>query len=255
MKMPFASATAITSSPCRAAISRPLMVRVTVSLSSATGGLHGSVGGAAQRDRRVERPAHIGLELVAEPADRGRDGRNGRRAERADGGLAGRPVDTGADVVADVEEQVDVLRATLPRDDAGEDLLEPRGALTARRALAARLLREEAHDAVAGAHDVGVFVHHPDRARTEHGSCLAHGAGLERQVEVLLEEPRRRRAAGDERLEALAVADAAAIDRRLDQVAEGRDAELDLVDAGLVDVTGHGEHAHALAGLGAERGE
>ena len=152
-------------------------------------------------------------------------------------------------------EHPDVGRAAVAVDDAGEDLLEPAGALAARRALAARLPGEEAHDAVAGLHGVGVLVHHDDGAGAEHRAGLADGAGLEREVEVLLVEPRRRRAAGDERLERLAAADAAAVERRLDEVAEGGDAELDLEHAGLLHVARHREQARAAARLGAERGE
>src|SRR5438874_3444126 len=72
---------------------------------------------------------------------------------------------------------------------------------------------------------------------------------------MLLVEPWRRRAAGDERLELLPVAHAAAVDRGLDEVTEGRDTELHLVHARLVDVSRDGEHAHALAALRAELGE
>src|SRR5262249_23504123 len=142
-----------------------------------------------------------------------------------------------------------------PVEDARKDLLEPRRAFAAGRALSTRLLREEAHDAMAGAHDIGRLVHHHDRTRPEHRTGLADRTRFEREGEVLLVEPRRRRAAGDERLEPAPLAHAAAVDRRLDQVTEGRDSELDFVDAGLVDVTRHGEHAHAATGLGPESGE
>src|SRR4051794_13604516 len=105
------------------------------------------------------------------------------------------------------------------------------------------------------AHDVGVLVHHDDRARTEHRSGLADLAGFEREVEMFLEEPGRRCTTGDERLQLLPIADTTAVNRRFDEIAERRHAELDFVYAGLVDVTGHREHAHALARLGAERSE
>src|SRR5205807_7900298 len=140
------------------------------------------------------------------------------------------------------EEHVDVLRATFTVDDASKDLLEPRGALATRRALAARLLCEETDDAMAGAYDVGVLVHHDDGSGAEHRACLADGTRLERQIEMLFEQPRRRRPTWDERLQPLPVAHAAAVDRRLDQVAEPGDTELDLVHARPADGSRPREH-------------
>src|SRR3954452_1131779 len=226
MKTPCSSAASITNWPLGAVTGWPLMVSSTVSSGSGINRLRGlrEVGGTADADRGLDGTADVGLELRAEPHHRRGDRRHRRRAERADRRLARRPRDAGADVVADVEEHVDVARAPLPGDDPAEDLLEPRRSLAARRALAARLTREEAHDAMCGAHDVGVLVHHDDRARAEHGAGLAHRASFERQVEVLLEEPRSRRASGDEGLELLPVADAAAVHRPVDEVAERRDA-------------------------------
>src|SRR5206468_1955268 len=92
-------------------------------------------------------------------------------------------------------------------------------------------------------------------AGTEHRAGLVDSRLLERKVEVLFVEPRSRCAAGDEGFEPFPVAHATAVDRRFDQITEGRDAVFDLVHTGLVDVPRHREHAHALARLRAERGE
>src|SRR5688500_16333591 len=126
MYVPARSAAAMSSSPGRASTGRPstLMVTVwTVSTSSAT-------------DRRSDLEGHpdglgvtavgdVGLELGAEALEGGGDGRHRRRPERADRRLLGRPGDAGADVVADVEEQLEVARAPAPGEDPLEDLLEP----------------------------------------------------------------------------------------------------------------------------------
>ena len=55
-----------------------------------------------------------------------------------------------------------------PASSRAQDLLEPAGALAARRALAARLPRVEAHEPPAGPHHVGGGVHHHDRPGAEH---------------------------------------------------------------------------------------
>src|SRR4051794_24881979 len=102
------------------------MVRVIASESSATRGLGRlAVRSTGHVHSRGNRATYVGLEFVAEPTHSGRDRRDGRRPERTDCRLAGWPVDSRTDVVADVEEQIDVLRATFTVDDAGEDLLEP----------------------------------------------------------------------------------------------------------------------------------
>ena len=116
-------------------------------------------------------------------------------------------------------------------DDALEDLLQPARAFATRCALAARLAGEESHEPQARLDRVGRLVHDHDGAGAEHRADLADGSRLERHVEVLGVEPRRRCSARDERLELVPVADATAVERRVDQVSERRDAELHLVDA------------------------
>src|SRR5687767_5348730 len=160
MYVPLRSAASITSSPGLASIGLPLTVTSTVSegaWTSDTGHLVrlGHVGLAADRHRRLGGATAVGDELVAEPHDRGRDRGHGARPERADRGLPRRPGDAGADVVADVEQQGDVVRSAMPVEDPTQHLLEPGGALAARRALAARLAREEPDHAPARLHGIG----------------------------------------------------------------------------------------------------
>src|SRR5262245_24613337 len=135
------------SSPFCAVSSLPLSVKATssgftagVSVSAMGGGLEGRLGGARlDRDLGPGVAGDVRLELVPEALDGRRDRRHRARAERTDRGLLGRPRDAGADVVGDVHQQVEVLGPAVAVEDALEDLLQPAGALAARRALAARL--------------------------------------------------------------------------------------------------------------------
>src|SRR5688500_12343794 len=119
----------MTSSPGLASTGRPLISTITVSGAwvSDTGGLARlrDVGLAVDGDRRLAGAPAVGHELVLEPHDGGRDRRHGRRAERADRRLLRGPGDAGADVVADVEQQRDVVGAAVPVEDAAQDLLQP----------------------------------------------------------------------------------------------------------------------------------
>src|SRR6476619_6219305 len=106
--MPLRWAAAMISSPGSASTSLPSIVTVTVAFFSSTASDIGQhlllVGGVAM----ARSPLDVGLELAPEPAHGRGDGRHRRRPERADRGLAGRPGDAWADVVADVEQQVEV---------------------------------------------------------------------------------------------------------------------------------------------------
>src|SRR6185503_12792694 len=82
-------------------------------------------------DRRLEVRAVLGEEAEGRP--------RGGVAERADR-VAG-------DAVRDRRHQVDVAFLAGAVADAARDLLEPAGALAARRALTARLVAEELEDA------------------------------------------------------------------------------------------------------------
>src|SRR6516165_7441503 len=221
MNMPWRWAAAISHSPGRASMSTPSTVTVTVvffgaSVESDMGrlGLDGAHLRAAVRD--------VVLELVAEVREGGRQRSGGRRPEHADRGLLRRPSQAGADVVGHVEEQVEVTRAPVAVDDAPQDTFEPRRAFPSRRALATTLLGEEAHEAPARLHHVGGVVHHDDGARAEHRPGLVDGRLVERQVELVGQEPWRRRTTRNEGLQLMTVANAVAELRRFDQLAEGR---------------------------------
>src|SRR3954451_3942215 len=183
----------------------------------------------------------VDQELVAEHFDAGHDRGRDRRAEHADGGLLRRPAQPWGDVVAHVEQQVQVRLATLAQLDAAQDLVEPTAALAAGRALPARLPVKEAGDAPRGADHAGGLVHGYDRARAEHGSGLAHRVLVEGHVELVRPEPRRGDATGDERLQLVVVADPAAQLGVVEEVPEGGLGHLDLVVGRPLDVTGDRE--------------
>src|SRR5438309_12107047 len=77
--------------------------------------------------------------LVAEHVQRRDEGGGDRRAEHADRRLGGRPAQTGGDVVAHVDEELEVGLAAAACLDAAHDLVEPAAAFAARRALPTRL--------------------------------------------------------------------------------------------------------------------
>ena len=72
----------------------------------------------------------------------------------------------GRDAGADVEQQVEVLGPAQAVRHAVQHLLDPAGALAARRALAARLVREELREPPRDEQRVGGLVEHHDRARS-----------------------------------------------------------------------------------------
>src|SRR5580704_1705185 len=138
MKVPARSAAAMSISPLRAVTSRPSRVKVTVSTGapSTPVATDGPVP-AEELSREAVVGSLIGAalvfdvheELVAEHLDGRGDGRGDGGAEHADGGLLGRPGQAGSDVVARIEEEVEVLLAAVARLDAGHDALEPARAL------------------------------------------------------------------------------------------------------------------------------
>src|SRR5450759_3245941 len=92
-----------------------------------------------RREQRGGGGVHTGLELLAEVLNRGGDAAGRTIAERAE-----RPEQ---DVVADVQELVDVVLGALAELESRHDLLEPESALTTRRALAAGLVGVEVRPA------------------------------------------------------------------------------------------------------------
>src|SRR5207248_3384682 len=109
--------------------------------------------------------------------------------EHADRCLLWRPGQTRGDVVADVEQEVEVLLAAGALLDAVHHLVEPARAFTARRALTARFVVEEAGDAPRRPHRARGVVHHHDRPRAEHGARLAHGVLVKAHADLVWAEP------------------------------------------------------------------
>ena len=129
--------------------------------------------------------------------------------------LAGRVREgTGADRLADVEQLVEVARACRGRRRCARGsapaTCRPRGTACTCRTTRGRRSGQRQR----GVRDVGGLVHHHHRAGAEHRAGRADELALERQVELVGHEPRRRAAAGHERLELVAVADAAGRTRR-----------------------------------------
>src|SRR3954466_15300839 len=153
------------SSPLRASTSRPSTLVVTTSAWSAMC--------ASVRREGAGTVLDVHEELVAEQADGRHDRAGDGRPERADGGLLRRPAEAGGDVVEHVDQQVEVGLAALAGLDAVHDLLGPAAALTAWRALAARLAVEELAEPPRRPHDAGRVVHGHDGPRPKHGAGLA----------------------------------------------------------------------------------
>src|SRR3569623_149575 len=113
-------------------------------------------------------PLDRGLEVLAVLREEPERRPGGRIAECADR-VAG-------DAVRDRRHQIDVAFLAFAVTDAARDLLEPAGSLAARRALTARLVREELEDAPQRARDVGLVIHHDDAARAGHRAQRAAAA-------------------------------------------------------------------------------
>src|SRR5437763_16322370 len=185
----------------------------------------------------------VDQELVAKHLDGRGDRRWDRRPQHADRRLLGRPGEFGSEVVAHVEQQVEVALPAPAQLDTAHDLVQPATALAAGRALAARLAVEEPGDAPRSPDHAGGVVHDDHRPRAEHRARLADLLLAQRHVELVGAEPRGRRPARDEGFELVVVADAATEVGVVDEVAEGRLDHLDLEVGGPLHVTGEREEA------------
>src|SRR5581483_4219787 len=143
------------------------------------------------------------------------------------------------------EQEVEVLLASGAALDAVHDLVEPARPLPARRALATRLVVEEARDPPRGPNGARGVVHDDDRSRAEHGPGLADLVLIQRHVDLVGAEPGCRRPTGDECLELAVVADAVAEPRVVEQIVEGGLRHLDLVVARSVHPARQREDARA----------
>src|ERR1700722_2656525 len=206
---------------------------------------------SSHRPRRrsgwIERAAAILLvldDLVAEVLD--------GRADRHRGGGAESAERAADDVVADVEDGIQVLVVTIALLKPLDRAHQPVGALAAGRALAARLVLVELGPAERRPQHAGGGVEKLQRPGAEHRPGGAHALEVERYVQVLMGEQRGGRAAWRPELELVTGPEHAA--REVDQLAQ-RDAQRRLVLAGVLDVAGEREDAVALGLLAAESGE
>src|ERR1035437_7383504 len=125
MNVPARSAALMIISPLRAVTSRPSRRKLTeASTASSPAPCRGPCSAI-----RAGPFLDVDQELVAEHLDGGIDGRGDGRAEDADGGLLGRPGQSGGDVVRHVQEEIEGLLAPLPVLDPVQDPLEPAGPL------------------------------------------------------------------------------------------------------------------------------
>src|SRR5262245_38525485 len=168
------------------------------------------------RNRRRDRLERAGvdalLDHVAEMPDQALDGPSGRVAERADG--------MALDLIADIEQHIDLGLLGLALGHAFEHAPHPTGALAARRALAAGFILVEIGDASDGADDVGRFVHDDHAGGAEPGLQRLETVEVHPQIAALARRnARNRRAAGNDGKEIVpAAAHAAAI--AVDQLAQ-----------------------------------
>lgn len=186
------------------------------------------------------------LKLRPEVPDQTLDGPGEGLAEGADG--------VALNLLGELLHHVDLALARGAGLEAVHDLLGPLGALTAGRALAARLVVVELAQAGDGADDVGRLVHDDDGSGTE------TGLGVLERVEVhelvvadVLGEDGRGGATGDDSLQVVPTAsDATAV--LVDQLLKG-DGHLLLDGSGVVDVTGDTEKLGTSVALTTERVE
>mmetsp|Transcript_9730 Transcript_9730/g.39603 ORF Transcript_9730/g.39603 Transcript_9730/m.39603 type:complete len:528 (-) Transcript_9730:20-1603(-) len=170
-----------------------------------------------------------------------------------------RGVAEGADRVAfdlprELLEHGNLARVGVALLHADEQLLEPRRALAARRALPARLVAVEVREAADGGDHVDRLVHDGDRRRAEARATRLQVVEVHERFGALVDgQHGHRRAAWDDGLEVLpAAADAAAV--LVDELAH-RDGHFFLDDDRVVDVARDGEQLGAGVVLAAERVE
>src|SRR6266496_3841674 len=197
---PSSSAARITSVPLGTVISNPSMVTVTPPVTGASApdsfvsvmSLPSEQGGGG----RVERAAALLLVLevlVPEVLDRGGD-----RADRAVAERTERPAE---DVVADVQQLLQVFLAALAVLQPVEHADHPERPLPAGRALAARLVLVELGPPQGGPDHAGGFVEDLQRPGAEQRPGRSHRFEVERHVEVLVGEDRGGRPAGGPELQ------------------------------------------------------
>src|SRR5215470_16872829 len=167
------------------------------------GSLPASVGPECGSGGIERAAASLGMldELVTEVLD--------GRYDRTDRAVAERTERAAQDVVADVEQLVQVLVGSLAPLQPVQDPHHPVGALPAQGTLAARLVLVELGPPERGADHAGCLVENLQRPGAEHRPRLADSLEVQRDVKVLVGEDRRGRPAGGPEFQAVPGPDAA----------------------------------------------
>src|SRR5712691_2702619 len=113
--------------------------------------------------------ANVGFVFVAEQLN--------AADNRAGGGVAKRAERFAADVIADVEQKIEVFLAAVSMFEPVQDFGEPVGSFATGGAFAARFVAVELAHAQHGINDAGIFVHDNDSTRACHRT--GGGDGLE----------------------------------------------------------------------------
>src|SRR3984885_1343103 len=240
--MPTNSAARITRVPLGTLVSMPSMVNVTISgrlTPSPVCGLAASetlvirVSCLSVRSQhgvsRVERTSasfDVGDVLVAKERDGGR-----HRAGRT---IAQRAERLPQDRVGDIPQLVEILQGALAGFQPFVDLVQPEGAFPARRALPARLVLVELSPAPHRTYHTGGLVEDLQRLGAQHRARRAHALVVQRHVEVLVGEQRRRGSARRPELELMPGAHPTRVSEQLAQ----RDSQRGLILARAGDVSG-----------------
>src|SRR5215467_12598993 len=217
--MPSSSAARITSMPLGTVISKPSMVTVTRCSTGASAPASVTVirsltsVGPDRGGGRVERAA-AALEVLDELVPEVLDGGH----HRADRAVAERAERAPGDVVADVQQLVQVLLGALAPVQPIQDPGHPVGPLAARGAFPAGLVLVELGPPEGGADHAGGLVKDLQRPGAEHGPGRTDAFEVERDVEVLVGEDRRGRPAGRPELQGVAGPHAAG---QVEQLAQG----------------------------------
>src|SRR5579859_5940674 len=120
------------------------------------------------------------FEFFAEEADAADNGAGGRIAEGAEG--------LSADVIANIDQQIDILLAALAMLQALQNLGQPVGSFAARRAFATGLVAVELTHAQDSPNDAGVLVDNDQATGTEHRASRTDGLEIQRRIHFIRAE-------------------------------------------------------------------
>ena len=167
-------------------------------------------------------------------------------------GVAQRAECIAQDVSRHLVHQIRVFASSQSFVKTVEQLFQPSGALAARHAPTAGLVRVEVHDALRHLHHAGCLVEDDDAARAEHRAGLAERVEVHGDVDFIGREQGRRRTARNHRLQPLVSSDTAA--DFIDHFPQGK-SHRQFVDAGVRNVPAQAEEARPAVALAAEIGE